>query len=194
MPANEVWGKVIFSEACVKNSVHRGGGGFPAGIAGSIPACLAAGLHGWWYPSMPCRFPGPHPRGKLRGIWPGPPPCDGYCSGRYASYWNAYLLPPTNEVCEGYVFTGVCHSVHRGGGMRGCSRGGSVRGCSGEGMVAPRGHAWLLWGGVCGCSGGQHAWLLPGGVCMVAPRGVCMVVPGGGVHGCSWGGRAWFFR
>ena len=20
---------------------------------------------------MPCRFPGPHPRGKLRGIWPG---------------------------------------------------------------------------------------------------------------------------
>ena len=29
-PANEVWGKVIFSEACVKNSVHRGGeGGVP---------------------------------------------------------------------------------------------------------------------------------------------------------------------
>ena len=24
-PANEVWGKVIFSQACVKNSVHRGG-------------------------------------------------------------------------------------------------------------------------------------------------------------------------
>ena len=24
-PANEVWGKVIFSEACVKNSVHRRG-------------------------------------------------------------------------------------------------------------------------------------------------------------------------
>ena len=23
-PANKVWGKVIFSEACVKNSVHRG--------------------------------------------------------------------------------------------------------------------------------------------------------------------------
>ena len=21
-----------------------------------------------WYPSMPCRFPGPHPRGKLRGL------------------------------------------------------------------------------------------------------------------------------
>ena len=38
-PANEVWGKVIFSEACVKNSVHgeggwpgpRGGGWVPGG-------------------------------------------------------------------------------------------------------------------------------------------------------------------
>ena len=37
--ANEVWGKVIFSVACVKNSVYRGGGG------GGIPACLA-GLGG----------------------------------------------------------------------------------------------------------------------------------------------------
>ena len=69
------WGKVILSEACVKNSVHKGGR---------------------WYPSMPCRSspgphpgwrlkgsglggsPGPHPGGKLRGLaWgvsPGPHP------------------------------------------------------------------------------------------------------------------------
>ena len=25
LPANEIWGKVIFSVVCVKNSVHRGG-------------------------------------------------------------------------------------------------------------------------------------------------------------------------
>ena len=31
-PANEVWGKVIFSEACVKNSVH--GGGLPQCMLG----------------------------------------------------------------------------------------------------------------------------------------------------------------
>ena len=50
----------------------EGGGGIPACIAGGIPACLVAGLWGWWwYPSMPCRFTGPHPRGKFRGIWPG---------------------------------------------------------------------------------------------------------------------------
>ena len=35
-PANEVWGKVIFSEACVKNSVHRGGGGLVPG-GGWVP-------------------------------------------------------------------------------------------------------------------------------------------------------------
>ena len=27
-----------------------------------------------------------------------------------------FLLPHANEVCEGYVFTRVCHSVHRGEG------------------------------------------------------------------------------
>ena len=27
------------------------------------------------------------------------------------------LLPPANEVCEGYVFTSICHSV-QGGGVR----------------------------------------------------------------------------
>ena len=42
------------------------------------------------------------------------------------------LLPPSNVVCEGYVFTPVCDSVNRGGG--------GVRGCSGGAcMVAPGG-------------------------------------------------------
>ena len=81
------------------------------------------------------------------------------------------LLPPANEVCEGYVFTGACLStqgaclVAQGscvvaaggecvdaprGGMRGCS--GCMHGCSG-------GHAWLLRGRGC-------AWLLLGGACV----------------------------
>ena len=34
--------------------------------------------------------PGQHPRGKFRGIRTSPP--DDYCCGRYASYWNAFLL------------------------------------------------------------------------------------------------------
>ena len=36
----------------------RGGGCYPS-------------KHCRWYPNMPCRFPGPHPRGKFRGIWQG---------------------------------------------------------------------------------------------------------------------------
>ena len=47
-PANEVWGKVIFSEACVKNSVHRGwylpprGGGGVPGLGVSAPGGVPA--------------------------------------------------------------------------------------------------------------------------------------------------------
>ena len=98
-------------------------------------------------------------------------------------------LAPANEVCEGYVFTGVCHSVHRGGGMRGCFLGvhawllpvgacmvapGGVCGSSRGGMCGCSGvYVVVLEGGVCGCSGG-HAWLLLGGMC----------------H-CSQGGHAW---
>ena len=69
-----------------------------------------------------------------------------------------------------------------GGGMHGCSRGacmvawgacvvarGGMHGCSGGVcMVALGGHAWLLWGGMHGCSqGGMHG------------------CSGGGVHGFS---------
>ena len=33
----------------------------------------------------------------------------------YAKFELTSFLPPANVVCEGYVFTHVCHSVHRGG-------------------------------------------------------------------------------
>ena len=59
-PANEVWGKVIFSEAFVKNSVHGEGAWYPS-------------MHCRWYPSMPHRSPGPHLGGSW-GVWPGGSP------------------------------------------------------------------------------------------------------------------------
>ena len=120
-------------------------------------------------------------------------------------------LPPANEVCEGYVFTGVCLSM--GGGMHGCSQGGHawllwgwgwghvwlLRGCA---WLLWGGHAWLLWGAMCGCCGGT---------CVVALRGVhgcsgghvwllweAYMVALGGMHGCSrghawllWGRHVW---
>ena len=82
-------------------------------------------------------------------------------------------LSPANEVCEGYVFTGVCLSTGGGGcmvvgghawlqlGMNGCSRGCIFGGCMVEGV-------WLQ--GACMVVG---VWL----------QGVCMAV--GGMHGCG---------
>ena len=77
------WGKVMFLHASV--ILFTGGGGIPACIAGGIPACLAAGLRGrGGIPACLAGFqahtqgeveesgqggsPGPHPRGKLRGL------------------------------------------------------------------------------------------------------------------------------
>ena len=62
---NEVGGKVIFSQASVILSTGGGRG-----------------------------VPGPGKRQGLRrgGAWQTPPPPDGYYCGRYASYWNAFLL------------------------------------------------------------------------------------------------------
>ena len=67
-PANEVWGKVIFSEACVKNSVHGGGG-----------VCLSA----CWdtTPRDQTSPPGSRACWEIRSM----------CR-RYASYWNAFFL------------------------------------------------------------------------------------------------------
>ena len=86
-PANEVWGKVIFSEACVKNSVHsRGLLGMkhlarrpPSSCQGDPPAKETP------LPRRPPSRPtprgeiegirsSPQPRGKLRGSDPGPQP------------------------------------------------------------------------------------------------------------------------
>ena len=72
------------------------------------------------------------------------------------------FLPPANEVCEGYVFTPVCHSVHR----RGVSR--------------PRGEVgWSGWGGCLGPDPGG-GWGSDGGVSRPRPKGKI----GGSGQGC----------
>ena len=57
------------------------------------------------------------------------------------------LLPPENDVCEGYVFTGVCLPTG-GGGMRGGGRACVVGagGMRGRGAcVVGRGVVWHAW-------------------------------------------------
>ena len=112
-PANEVWGKVIFSVACVKNSVHGGGVCFSA-CWDITPRTRhhppGPGTPGTRHPmeqTPPPHSPGtryPPGQGTPWGKHPHPypreqtPPLHSACwdiqstSGRYASYWNAFLL------------------------------------------------------------------------------------------------------
>ena len=62
-PANEVWGKVIFSEACVKNSVHGGGRAWPG-------ARVLPGGRAWPGGCMACTPPRLIPRDTV-GQWAG---------------------------------------------------------------------------------------------------------------------------
>ena len=70
-PANVVCEGYVFTRVC--HSVHKGGGGVLSQYALQVvyQHTLQQVSGGGWYPSMPCRFPGPHPVGKLRGIWVG---------------------------------------------------------------------------------------------------------------------------
>ena len=95
----------VFTRVC--HAVHRGGGGMISQHAlqqgggvcvCTIPACLAVG--------GVCSQGGACSRGRSAlggGVCSGgrvpapgghgdPPEADGYCCGRYASYWNAFLF------------------------------------------------------------------------------------------------------
>ena len=101
---------------CVCDSVHGGGGWMVSqhALQVSIPACLAAGLRRrGWYLSMPCRFPGPHPRGKLRSLargglkahtWGSPGPHPGGCL-----LWGGAC---SRGVCSGCVCVETSHNSY----------------------------------------------------------------------------------
>ena len=82
------------------------------------------------------------------------------------------FLPHANEVCEGYVFTGVCLSTL--GGHAWFYSGGTCMVLFGGCMVLFGGHVWFYLGG--------HAWFHSGGI-----RGFIW----GGICDFIWG--AWFY-
>ena len=77
-PANEIWGKVIFSEASVSDSVHRGGGESLLVIDSTLP-----GQH---HPPQQH-----HPLGQKHPLDSTTLPSRS-TSELYASCWNAFLL------------------------------------------------------------------------------------------------------
>ena len=85
---------------------------------------------GGWYPSMPCRFPGPHPRGKFGWIWllgsPGPQ------GGKLRGIWSRPT--PRGEV------EGIWSRPTPKGKLRGIWPGGAFsrgRGACSGGMPTP---------------------------------------------------------
>ena len=86
--ANEVCEGYVFTCVCLSTGGCRGPGGLPRGV--SRPrGCVQAQA---WGVSRP------RPSGvcipACTDANTPPPPADGYCCGRYASYWNALLLLP----------------------------------------------------------------------------------------------------
>ena len=56
--------------------------------------------HLGWYPSMHW---GRHPPGQVSQHALGQTPPDGHCSGRYASYWNAFLFIDIRIKMKGFL-------------------------------------------------------------------------------------------
>ena len=91
----------------------------------------------------------------------------------FAFNWG--LLPPANEVCEGYVFTPVCQAFCSQGGGRAWWVGVHAWGVGGmHGRSGVHGRGWgacmvlrHVWQG-----GGGHAWQC--GVGMRGRGGACM--------------------
>ena len=78
------WAKVIFSEACVKNSVHRGrvsGGAGGLQFFGGVSKFFSSFFFQFLFPK---KIPS--------GMHQTPNPPRRSMRGRYASYWNAFLF------------------------------------------------------------------------------------------------------
>ena len=75
---NISYGKVMFSQACVKNSVHRRGDCLPLGSG----VTSSPGRHPPWADTLP-KADTPPQADTLP---------DGHDTGRYASYWNIFMV------------------------------------------------------------------------------------------------------
>ena len=87
------------------------------------------------------------------------------------------LLPPATKLGQGYVFTRVCDSVHKGHGIPACIAaglwGGGIPACLAGLQAHTQGGSWGVW---------------PGGVSRPTPRGVLQTHTRGGFSRCTLGG------
>ena len=181
---NSSCGKVMFSQACVKNFVHGGTGcRHPPGQTPLPPGQT---------PLPPGQTPSPQ--------HPPVPPALRSTSGQYASYCsNAFLLLPARFYRCLSVHRGACMVVGGHAWLQQCVHGWGCAWLWGACMVVGGVHGC---GGTCGCGGCTVVGRMHGrrGACVVVGgmhgcRGVCMVV--GGMHGCRehawWWGHTWWW-
>ena len=160
-PANGVWGKVIFLRLAI--ILFTGGSVVSQHALQVVSQYALQQVSRGWYPSMPCRFPGPHPRGKLRWIWQGESPgphlggCllqGGACSMGYLLWGPALGGPDTRGVPA----------------QGGCLLQGSVwrtpHVSNAAGGTHPTGlHSCSLRGMYCRLIGGWHSTEIPSNYC-----------------------------
>ena len=161
------WDKVIFSEACVNNSVHRRG----------MCGCTGGGMHGFIWGGM---------HGFIRGA------CVVFLGGMCGFIWGACVV--LFRGCVWFYLGGVHgfiggHAWFYSGGMCGFIWGACMVLFGGRAWFYFGGHAWFYFrGGMCGFipGGGMHGFIR---------EGVRGFISGGGIHGFILGGwHAWFFR
>ena len=90
------WAKVIFSEACVKNSVHGGGSEIFGGVlkfSGGVCSKFLGGCLNFFFFSSKFLSPQKNSPGMH-------PPMTRSMRGRYASYWNAFLFMKVFGICK----------------------------------------------------------------------------------------------
>ena len=173
------WQGDIFTSVCQEFCLQGGGG---RGVC--LSACWDTHIH-------------THPWADT------PPPPDGHCSGRYASYWNASLLffgmMPHSVLHKNYIgFHFILRSLlYLGGRLP-----STITKFDIMRFLPPANEVWgkviflhlfliLFTGGMRGCSGGVLC--CSGGSCMVAPRGCAWLFRGGHAW-LLWGGHAWLLR
>ena len=95
----------VFTPVCQSFCSRGGGCAIPACIAGGIPAWLQGGLllGGGLLPGGTCSGGGACLETPLKA--------DGYCCGRYASYWNAFLFEAVAALNQGPSFALQLHTV-----------------------------------------------------------------------------------
>ena len=104
---------------------------------------------------------------------------EGLYSFRYSDCRMDVYLPPATKLGQGYIFTGVCDSVHKGGGGIPAYIVGGIPACLTVGGAIP----------AC-IAGGIPACLAAGGCAIPA----CLAVGGSAPGGCLVQGDAWSGR